>query len=605
MTRRPGGPRQRSIARTFERAAPPVRIALGALSLAAGVTLAFTDLDIFAFTRIAGIALIALGLGFIALEAGASASASPRERRGPWRWLAPVVLVLAGAAMAIRSDIGAPALAALVGIGLMAYGILSAVQSFRTHESRRLAGLLSAGASIIIGFVSLTWPVLTLDFIRIGTAVWLAFVGLRLLFESIIRQWARRAGITWSPRLRIRHTLAAGSALALAVLLAIGSGWLLRSDDRPAPGSFYAVPANLPGKPGELLRSEPLTTGVPQGARAWKILYTSTSGDGSPTVSSGTVLAPLHPAAGDAPLLSISHGTTGVSRPCAPSLSSTPFADGAATSLTEMVVEHGWVGVTSDYAGLGTAGQEAYLIGQDEARNVLDASRAARQLSELQLSHRTVVWGHSQGGHGALWTAKIAAKYAPDLTVVGTAAMAPASDLYGLAEVDKSNAGGKVISAYIAASWDKQYPELNLRSHLTPGSAPGVDRISQLCFNDQDAIAAIFRGTQIPNQVFPDKLLAGELGTLLRENSPKGPFDSPLLVAQGLADPLVLPQLQRSWVGDQCAAGVPLDFRTYPGLGHMELVGPKSPLTPQLVQWTLDRWNGKQAPNNCASLPAG
>ena len=605
MAGRIGGPRRRSITRSFERAAPPVRVALGALALAAGVTLAFLDLDLFAFTRIAGTSMAALGLGLIALEAGASASATPRERRGPWRWLAPGVLVAAGIGIAIRSDIGAPALAALVGLGLMAHGVLSAVQSFRTHESRRLAGLLSAGASLIIGFVSLTWPVLTLDFIRIGTAVWLSFVGLRLLFESAIRRWARRAGITWSPRLRVRHTLAAGAALALAVLLAIGSGWLLRTDSRPAPGNFYASPANLPGEPGQLLRSEPLTRGVPQGARAWKILYTSTGGDGSPSVVSGTVLAPLHPADGDAPLLSIAHGTTGVSRPCAPSLSGAPFADGATTALTAMVVDHGWVGVTSDYAGLGTEGQEAYLVGQDEARNVLDASRAARQLAELRISDRTVIWGHSQGGHGALWTAKIAADYAPELTVVGTAAMAPASDLLGLAELDKNDAAGKVISAYIAASWDTHYPELNLRTHLTPGSAPGVDRISGLCFTDRDAIAAILHGTQIPNQVFPDKLLSGDLGALLRENSPEGPFDSPLLVAQGLADPLVRPQLQRNWVGDQCAAGVPLDYRTYAGLGHMELVGPKSPLTPQLVQWTLDRWAGKPAPNTCAALPAG
>uniref|UniRef100_A0A0N4ZLC7 DUF2339 domain-containing protein n=1 Tax=Parastrongyloides trichosuri TaxID=131310 RepID=A0A0N4ZLC7_PARTI len=128
MTRRPGGPRRRSITRVFERVAPPVRVALGALTLAAGVALAFTDLDLFAFTRIAGIALAALGLGLIALEAGASASAAPRERRGPWRWLAPGALIAVGAGIAIRSDIGAPALAALIGLGLMVHGVLSAVQ---------------------------------------------------------------------------------------------------------------------------------------------------------------------------------------------------------------------------------------------------------------------------------------------------------------------------------------------------------------------------------------------------------------------------------------------------------------------------------------------
>ena len=142
-----------------------------------------------------------------------------------------------------------------------------------------------------------------------------------------------------------------------------------------------------------------------------------------------------------------------------------------------------------------------------------------------------------------------------------------------------------------ARSWNEVYPELDLAGHLNPGTAHGVERIGDLCFNEKDAIAALVRGTQIPEQVFPDAVLDGDLGATLKENSPTGPWPAPVLIAQGLADPLVKPAMQQDWVDARCADGEPLDYRTYPGRDHNGLVAADSPLTPQLVSWTLDRWN--------------
>jgi pimeloyl-ACP methyl ester carboxylesterase len=84
--------------------------------------------------------------------------------------------------------------------------------------------------------------------------------------------------------------------------------------------------------------------------------------------------------------------------------------------------------VATDYVGLGTAGPHPYLIGQGEARSVLDSVRAARQMPQLSLQPATVVWGHSQGGHAALWAGALAPSYAPDVHVLAVAALAPASD---------------------------------------------------------------------------------------------------------------------------------------------------------------------------------
>jgi hypothetical protein len=75
------------------------------------------------------------------------------------------------------------------------------------------------------------------------------------------------------------------------------------------------------------------------------------------------------------------------------------------------------------------------------------------------------------------------------------------------------------------------------------------------------------------------------------------------MVAQGLADPLVKPGMQHDWVEARCRAGEQIDYRTFPGLSHNSLVAADSPLTPQIVQWTLDRWSGAPATPNCDELP--
>ncbi len=72
------------------------------------------------------------------------------------------------------------------------------------------------------------------------------------------------------------------------------------------------------------------------------------------------------------------------------------------------VVAAGWVGVATDYEGLGTPGLHPYLVGESEGRGALDIVRAAGQLAEVGAGRRVVVWGRSQGGHAALVAGEIA-----------------------------------------------------------------------------------------------------------------------------------------------------------------------------------------------------
>ena len=46
------------------------------------------------------------------------------------------------------------------------------------------------------------------------------------------------------------------------------------------------------------------------------------------------------------------------------------------------------------------------------------------RLPGVHASRTVLVYGHSQGGHGALFAGELAASYAPDLHVVGVVAAA-------------------------------------------------------------------------------------------------------------------------------------------------------------------------------------
>ncbi len=554
---------------------------------------------------------------------------------GPWRarWLDGVLgtgLLVVGGLAVLWRDASLRTLAWVLAGVLVASGVTAVVQALRAPRtlrgwaeevraegafegvpgSERSAGVFGGLASVVVGVLVLVWPRLSLSIFALVVGFWLAFSGLGMLVAVWRRRHrvARAGGLGVRPRSAVRRQLslvgAVGSFL-VAVALAAGTVWLHNVDPRDEPDAFYTPPLAVPAEPGRLIRAEPLAADrVPDGLRGWRILYTSTDGTGRGTVVSGTVLAPGEVGAAAAddgtalPVVSVAHGTTGIVPRCAPSLAADPFADGAGAALEQIVAE-GWVGVTSDYVGLGTRGPHGYLVGPDAARNVLDATRAARELDELALSAQTVVWGHSQGGHGALWTGIEAPSYAPELDVLGVAAFAPAADLYAIAQDVRATTGGKLVSAYIAASWSQFYPQLDLAELVAPGYVGIVHQIEGHCFNGANVLGAFAIASQLTDEVFRPEAWEGELVELLHANTPSGDIGVPVLVAQGTIDQLIHVDQQREFVARRCAAGQPIDFREFEGLDHVPLVAADSPLTPQLLDWTRDRLAGAPATPTC------
>jgi hypothetical protein len=108
----------------------------------------------------------------------------------------------------------------------------------------------------------------------------------------------------------------------------------------------------------------------------------------------------------------------------------------------------------------------------------------------------------------------------------------------------------------------------------------------------------------VGDTIFGASPTSGALGERLAQNTPDRPLRQPVLIAQGLADDLVLPHIQSEFVRRRCDAGQILEFRTYAGRDHLSVAAPDSPLTPDLVRWTQDRIAGVPPPISCLGLGA-
>jgi hypothetical protein len=242
----------------------------------------------------------------------------------------------------------------------------------------------------------------------VAFGAWTALVGGQLIWTALASRRLRPATQPKRSGWLARSARLLGAVAVLLIVIAVGVVSIRLHQGVPDVDEFYAASVMLPPEPGVLLRAEPFTRGMPANAQAWRILYTTTIDEGRPALASALVIAPRDIPAGPLPFIAWTHGTTGCAQNCAPSLLPDPLVAGA-MFIADRVIERGWVMVATDYVGLGTAGPHPYLIGQGEGRSALDSIRAVHQLKTLNLSDTTVVWGHSQGGHAALWTGGLAA----------------------------------------------------------------------------------------------------------------------------------------------------------------------------------------------------
>ena len=159
--------------------------------------------------------------------------------------------------------------------------------------------------------------------------------------------------------------------------------------------SFYELPEPIPaGEHGDLLRWQPIDSTF---SLRYRIMYLSETVGGTPTVVTGLVELPDdRPPFGGLKALLYAHGSTGLDDPCSPSV---VIDDGSGAAYADefdsmsSAINDGWAVVATDYEGLGGPGSHPLLVGVSEARSILDAGRAARQLPVAYIGDTTALLG--------------------------------------------------------------------------------------------------------------------------------------------------------------------------------------------------------------------
>ncbi|MFC3943835.1 alpha/beta fold hydrolase [Pseudomonas gingeri] len=368
--------------------------------------------------------------------------------------------------------------------------------------------------------------------------------------------------------------------------------------------AFYQWTDKLPGKPGQLLRTETLTPqqGLAAAGQNIRILYTSTDGVGKPlpNVVSGALFIPRGtPPKGGWPLMAWAHGTVGSADVCAPSLTRRSERD---RRYLDHWLAQGYAIVATDYQGLGTPGPHPYGLTRPLAYNTLDSIRAVAH-GDFQLSTRVVVFGQSQGGRAAFATAVYASTYAPDLDIVGVVATGTpyAAVHQRAADRERSNAHGSVVPtfAYNLLRLDTARlldPSFVPSDYLSEQAIPTYELSQRGCLHEIEQQVMANQLTfdnsfkRSPRAAFAAVTRAAAYPTLKS--------DIPVFIGTGGQDRDVFVPDQKALVRDACAAGDRIEWHLYPQLDHSATVNGS---LPDSTRFVAKAFAGEWIAGNCPS----
>jgi pimeloyl-ACP methyl ester carboxylesterase len=359
---------------------------------------------------------------------------------------------------------------------------------------------------------------------------------------------------------------------------------------------FYEVALPLgPGKAGDLIRSEPAhDLHLSQGVTAVRILYRTLSPSNTGIPASGVVLIPPGAApAGGWPVIAWAHGTTGVARPCAPSLmKDLNYGWSELSSLVDM----GYAVVAADYQGLGAPGLHPYLDKITNAQDVIFSVPAARAAVK-SLGERWVVMGHSQGGLVAASTAELEYKLKEHgyLGAVSIAAAWDAEKVLGRMDAPGTDPLNNAYLALVAQGLKALDPSFTLDKMLT-GSA--IQRVKEAGDHCVEADMAFFfdlpRGSVIKAGWKDNPTVKA----FFQRDRLTGPIEGPMLVLASTDDESVPASTVDDNIAELCATGATLQYVRYADYG-LDHDGIERATTGMRLHWIQDRFAGVTAPSNC------
>lgn len=307
-------------------------------------------------------------------------------------------------------------------------------------------------------------------------------------------------------------------------------------------------------------------------------------------------------------LFTFAPGSTGLVEACAPSAD---FAGGGGFETygryTLAYAGQGFASVMPNYLGFFDVGVlQPYFVREAEGQVVLDAARAAIEALAM-LDAGTVVddvfvGGFSQGGHAAFAAADLASSYAPDLPLRGVLGFGPSGELATLFRAFT------YAAPWVLYAWETFYPgRVDPAEILLGGYAASLATDAErFCVGGvQRYYPPTPEDLYLP--AFASSLQAGtldethpEIAELFAENDAglRG-HGLPVMVLQGVNDPVAPLEDQHRHVAAMCDAGSPVRYPNYVRTRHeTRFLG----FVPA-IDWMRALASGAEPPSDCATVP--
>lgn len=348
--------------------------------------------------------------------------------------------------------------------------------------------------------------------------------------------------------------------------------------------TFYDAPHPLPpGKPGELIRSEPIDQyNLPYELSALRILYHSRTANGEDIAVSGVVLIPDgKPPVHGWPVIAWAHDFRGTARTCAPSLMKN-LGEGP---ILAMYANLGYAVVATDYAGLGADGIPV-IDTQSNALDIVYSIPAARAAVK-EIGPRWIAVGPFQGGLAAVAIAESEVRDPGYLGSVDTSGLAGAQEAYERLALSSSN---RVLLA-VASTVKSLYPEFRVGDMLQDSALPAYQHVSATCSVEampeftSDMLKPGWQNNQFLKEFFA------------RNNPNQEPAHAPLLVISGEIDSIIPSDITTKAVASMCKQGSRVLFLKY---RNLDASGAMAASASDQVSWIKARFNGQPAPSNCS-----
>lgn len=347
--------------------------------------------------------------------------------------------------------------------------------------------------------------------------------------------------------------------------------------------SFYNSPHPLPpGKPGELIRSEPVDQyNLPYELSALRILYHSRTTRGEDVAVSAVVLVPDgKPPATGWPVIAWSHDFRGLARQCAPSL----MKNLGVGSILAMYAGLGYAVVATDYAGWGVDSGKPVVDMQSNALDVIYSVPAARA-AVPQIGPKWIAVGSSQGSLAALSVAESQVRDPNLLGSVANSGLADAQPVYQRF-AQRSNRMLLVLTSTLRAL----YPEFQVTDMLKDAALPAYQRVTETCGGETEPeFTKEMLKPGWENDPFVTEFFS-------RNTLGQKPAHVPILVISGQLDPAIPVETSEKTVARMCKQGDRILFLKYP---DRDASGAMGDSVAYQISWIKARFAGDRAPGNC------